>query len=168
MRILGIDPGFGITGFGVVDVAPDASLSLHDFGVITTPANTEFVHRLTILRRDLEEILEAARPDVVSIEKLFFAQNTTTALNVAHARGVTVERIAARAIPIFEYTPLEIKQTVTGFGRATKSQVLKMTQLTLRITTTPTPDDAVDAIAGALCHAFRIKLHAASQSLITN
>lgn len=156
MNILGIDPGFAITGFGVINREKNQTPVLRDFGVITTHKETSFPDRLTLIRKDIETILDTAAPDAACIEKLFFAKNTTTALNVAHARGMIVERIASRNIPIIEYTPLEIKQTVTGFGRATKDQVLKMIQLTLKLNMAPTPDDAVDAIACALCYAFRM------------
>lgn len=153
--ILGIDPGVAITGFGIIKKM-QTSLTLVDCGIFTTPPTDSLPTRLTIIRKDIEHLLALYAPDAACVEKLFFAKNTKTALAVAHARGMLIERIASHHIPIFEYTPLEIKQTVTGFGRAAKDHVARMTVSTLRLSSTPTPDDAVDAIACALCYAFRM------------
>jgi crossover junction endodeoxyribonuclease RuvC len=152
MRIIGIDPGTGILGFGVVDFVHGKQPKLVDVGVITTPAHTPLDQRLLDIYDSLTEIIATTKPDVMSIEKLFFAQNVTTAISVSHARGVAMLTGAQAKLPIFEYTPLQIKQTLTGYGRADKKQVQEMVKIHLNLKTIPKPDDAADALAAAITH----------------
>lgn len=152
MRVLGIDPGFAIVGFGVLD-ADRGKQRLISHGVISTPAGLPFPTRLIDIERDLTEILDQFKPDCVAVEELFFNTNVKTALNVAQARGVILLTIEKHGIPIYEYTPLQVKQSVAGYGRADKNQVMQMTKRLLGLSSIPRPDDAADAIAIALCHA---------------
>ena len=152
MRILGIDPGYGITGFGIVD-AQRNDYRLLQYGAITTPAGTDFPARLHMIYNDMTELLMVAKPDAVAIEELFFGQNVTTGIGVAQSRGVILLAIQQAGIPIFQYKPMQVKQAVVGYGNATKHQVQDMTKRILHLQTTPKPDDAADAIAIALCHA---------------
>ncbi len=156
MRIIGIDPGTGILGFGVVDVHGE-KLTLVDAGVITTPAHTPLVERLEEIFDGLTEIVNETKPDVMSIEKLFFAQNVTTAISVAHARGVAMLVGQKAGLMVAEYTPLQIKQTLTGYGRADKKQMQEMVRLQLGLRTVPKPDDAADALAAAITHASMVR-----------
>ena len=150
MRVLGIDPGTGICGFGVVDFKPGKKPKMITAGVISTPAHTPLSERLVDIHDSLSEIIEETKPDVMSVEKLFFAQNVTTAISVAHARGVVVLVGAKVNLPIYEYTPLQIKQTLTGYGRADKKQMQEMVRLHLNLKSVPKPDDAADALAAAI------------------
>ena len=152
MRILGIDPGYGITGFGVVE-AQSGQYRLINCGAITTPANTEFSWRLTVIYNDMTQLLQVSRPDAVAIEELFFGQNVTTGINVAQARGVILLAVAQAGIPLFEYKPMQVKQSLVGYGGATKHQMQDMTKRLLHLSAMPKPDDAADAVAIALCHA---------------
>ena len=152
MRILGIDPGYGIIGFGLVD-AQRGQFRLLRCGAITTPAGMDFSARLEIIYEDMKELLKVAQPDVVAIEELFFGQNVTTGINVAQSRGVILLAIRQAGIPFFEYKPMQVKQAVVGYGNATKHQVQDMTKRLLKLDAMPKPDDAADAIAIALCHA---------------
>jgi len=152
MKILGIDPGYGITGFGLVE-AQRSQFRLLNCGAITTPANTEFAWRLEVIYNDMVELLRVAQPDVVAIEELFFGHNVTTGINVAQSRGVILLAIRQAGIPFYEYKPMQVKQAVVGYGNATKHQVQDMTKRLLHLTAMPKPDDAADAIAIALCHA---------------
>ena len=152
MRILGIDPGYGIVGFGLID-AQRSNYRFLNCGAITTPPNTEFAWRLEVIYNDMTELLRVAQPDVVAIEELFFGQNVTTGINVAQSRGVILLAIRQAGLPIFEYKPMQVKQAVVGYGNATKHQVQDMTRRLLRLEKMPKPDDAADAIAIALCHA---------------
>ena len=152
MRILGIDPGYGITGFGLVQ-ADRSQFSLLRCGAITTPAGMDFPARLEIIYEDMKQLLEAATPDAVAIEELFFGQNVTTGIGVAQSRGVILLAIRQAGLPIFSYKPMQVKQAVVGYGNATKHQVQDMTKRLLRLQALPKPDDAADAIAIALCHA---------------
>ena len=152
MRILGIDPGYGITGFGIVEAQAGACRLLR-CGAITTPPNTEFSWRLEVIYNDMCQLLETAKPDAVAIEELFFGQNVTTGINVAQSRGVILLAIRQAGVPIFEYKPMQVKQSVVGYGNATKRQVMDMTKRILLLEALPKPDDAADAIAIALCHA---------------
>ncbi len=157
MRILGIDPGTGILGFGVVDVK-GTKLSLVDAGVITTPAHTPHDERLEDIFNSLTEIIEATKPDAYSVEKLFFTKNVTTAMSVAEARGVALLVARQHGVPIFEYTPPQIKQTITGYGKADKKQVQEMVRLQLGLKEVPKPDDCADAIAAAITHAMMSRI----------
>ena len=152
MRILGIDPGYGITGFGLID-AQRSNFKLLGCGAITTPPNTDFPWRLEVIYNDMTQLLQQAKPDVVAIEELFFGQNVTTGINVAQSRGVILLAIRQAGVPIFEYKPAQVKQSVVGYGNATKHQVQDMTKRLLGLEKMPKPDDAADAIAIALCHA---------------
>ena len=152
MRILGIDPGYGITGFGIVE-AQGGTCRLLRCGAITTPPNTEFSWRLEVIYHDMQQLLEAAKPDAVAIEELFFGQNVTTGINVAQSRGVILLAIHQAGLPVFEYKPVQVKQAVVGYGNASKHQVMDMTKRILRLGAVPKPDDAADAVAIALCHA---------------
>lgn len=152
MRIIGIDPGTGILGFGVIDFQPHRKPVVMDAGVITTPAHTRLKARLLDIYNSLNEIIDATKPEVMSIEKLFFARNITTAISVAEARGVVILVAAQHDLPVFEYTPLQIKQTLTGYGRADKKQVQQMVKLHLGMKEVAKPDDAADALAAAITH----------------
>ena len=152
MRILGIDPGYGITGFGLID-AQRGKYQLLRCGAITTPANTDFSWRLEVIYNDMVELLRVTQPDVVAIEELFFGQNVTTGIGVAQSRGVILLAIQQAGVPIYQYKPMQVKQSVVGYGNATKHQVQDMTKRILHLNATPKPDDAADAIAIALCHA---------------
>ncbi|QQS17749.1 crossover junction endodeoxyribonuclease RuvC [Candidatus Saccharibacteria bacterium] len=152
MRIIGIDPGTGILGFGVIDVIKGKPSVMVDAGVVTTPAHTPLTERLVDIYDSLTEIIRETKPDVMSIEKLFFARNITTAMSVSHARGVAMLAGAKASLPVFEYTPLQIKQTLTGYGRADKKQIQEMVRIHLNLKTAPKPDDCADALAAAITH----------------
>ena len=152
MKILGIDPGYGITGFGLV-YAERNQFKLLRCGAITTPPNTEFPWRLSVIYNDMVQLLTLEKPDAVAIEELFFGHNVTTGINVAQSRGVILLAVQQAGIPIFEFKPMQVKQAVVGYGNATKHQVQDMTRRLLGLQTMPKPDDAADAIAIALCHA---------------
>jgi len=151
MRIIGIDPGTGILGFGVIDII-DRKMRLIDAGVVTTPAHTPLDVRLEDIFDSLTEVIAANKPDCMSIEKLFFSQNVTTAMSVSHARGVAMLAGRKGGLPIYEYTPLQIKQTVTGYGKAAKKQVQEMVRIQLGLAEVPQPDDCADALAAAITH----------------
>ncbi len=152
MRILGIDPGYGITGFGLID-AQRGSSQLLRCGAITTPAGMDFPIRLQMIYHDMTELLKLSKPDAVAIEELFFGHNVTTGIGVAQSRGVILLAIQQADVPIFQYKPMQVKQAVVGYGNATKHQVMDMTKRLLHLEKLPKPDDAADAIAIALCHA---------------
>ena len=152
MRILGIDPGYGIIGFGLVECNRN-QFQLLRCGAITTPAGMDFSARLEIIYEDMKQLLEVAKPDVVAIEELFFGQNVTTGIGVAQSRGVILLAIRQADVPIFQYKPMQVKQAAVGYGNATKHQVQDMTRRILHLEKMPKPDDAADAIAIALCHA---------------
>lgn len=152
MRILGIDPGIATIGFGVIDTNKN-SFNLVKCGVITTPAHTPLSERLCQIYDDVCGILELFKPDAVSIEELFFNTNLTTGISVAHGRGVILLACKKAGVMIYEYTPLQVKQSVVGYGRAEKNQVMDMVRRLCRLSAPPKPDDAADAVALALCHA---------------
>lgn len=156
MRIIGIDPGTGILGFGVID-AIGGKTKLVTAGVITTPAHTPLPDRLQEIYQGLTEIIAETKPEVMAIEKLFFAQNVTTAISVSHARGVAMLTGKQADLEIEEYTPLQIKQTMTGYGRATKKQIQEMVRLQLGLKDVPKPDDCADALAAAIMCAFTLR-----------
>ncbi len=151
MLTLGIDPGYAIIGWGLVDFS-GARLTPVAFGAVTTEAGVDFPKRLLKISTSIGEILDKFRPQAVAIEKLYFNSNTTTAIDVAQARGVIVTEAARRNIDIFEYTPLQVKQAVVGYGRAEKKQVMEMTKQLLKLESVPKPDDTADALAIAICH----------------
>ena len=154
MRIIGIDPGTGILGFGVIDVGPRNKISLVTAGVITTPAHTPLDERLEEIFDGLTEIIAETKPEQMSIEKLFFARNVTTAMSVSHARGVAMLTGRKAKLPIAEYTPMQIKQSLTGYGKADKKQIQEMVRIQLNLKEVPKPDDAADALAAAITHAM--------------
>ncbi len=159
MRIIGIDPGTGILGFGVVDFSRGGNkFKMVTAGVIMTPAHTPTDERLEEIFNSLTEIINETKPDVMSIEKLFFARNVTTAISVAEARGVAMLTGRRAGISIAEYTPLQIKQTLTGYGKADKKQIQEMVRLNLGLTEAPKPDDCADALAAAITHAAMSRL----------
>lgn len=151
MRILGIDPGTGILGFGVIETS-GGKAKLVDAGVVRTPAHTPLDERLVEIYDSLKQIIEETEPSEMSIEKLFFAQNITTAISVSHARGVAMLAGKQAGLTIYEYTPLQIKQALTGYGRADKKQIQEMVKAILGLKEIPKPDDAADALACALTH----------------
>lgn len=153
MRIIGIDPGTGILGFGVVDVKQN-TFKMITAGVITTPAHTPIDERLEEIFDGLTEIIVETKPEVMSIEKLFFSQNVTTAISVAQARGVAMLTGRKARLPIAEYTPQQIKQTLTGYGKADKKQMQEMVRIQLGLNEVPKPDDCADALATAITHAM--------------
>ena len=152
MRILGIDPGYGITGFGLIE-ADRGQSRLLQCGAITTPAGMDFSARLEIIYEDMRKLLEVAKPDAVAIEELFFGQNVTTGIGVAQSRGVILLAIRQAGLEVTSYKPAQIKQALVGYGNASKHQMQDMTKRILRLDAMPKPDDAADAIAIALCHA---------------
>ena len=152
MKILGIDPGYGITGFGLID-AQRGQYRLLGCGAITTPPNTDFPWRLEVIYNDMTELLRVSQPEAVAIEELFFGNNVTTGIKVAQARGVILLAVQQANVSIFEYKPMQVKQAVVGYGLAEKKQVMDMTRRLLKLKTVPRPDDAADALAIALCHA---------------
>lgn len=151
MRILGIDPGFAILGYGAVDMK-GSRFAACGYGALTTDSAMEMPDRLKVLYAGLMDIIELYRPDVVSIEELFFNKNTKTALLVGQARGVAILACANSGIPIYEYTPLQIKQGLIGYGRAEKKQIQIMVKTILNLPEIPKPDDTADALAAAICH----------------
>ena len=152
MLVLGIDPGYAIIGWGAVNYSSGRLVPV-SYGAITTNADTPFADRLKEIGNDIGVILDKLKPQANSIEKLYFAANTTTAIDVAQARGVIVYEAAKRNIDIFEYTPLQVKQAVVGYGRAEKNQVMELTRQLLKLKSVPKPDDTADALAIAICHA---------------
>jgi crossover junction endodeoxyribonuclease RuvC len=161
MLVIGIDPGTAITGYGLVEDTADGGLTVRDYGVILTPANTPMPERLLEIHHRLHEILLLHRPASGAVEKLFFQKNVRTALAVGQARGVAVMTLAACQMPVYEYTPLEVKQAVAGYGGADKNQVQQMVKALLGLQEIPKPDDAADALAVAICH-----LHSAHMQLM--
>ena len=151
MRILGIDPGIATVGFGVLDFTAN-SYKLLSCGVLTTPAHTGLSSRLEQIYDDMLNLIEMFRPDAVSIEELFFNTNITTGISVAHGRGVILLACKKAGVKIYEYTPLQVKQAITGYGRAEKRQVMEMVKSFLNLEKIPKPDDTADALALAVCH----------------
>ena len=152
MRVLGIDPGYGITGFGLIEASRTQARLLR-CGAITTPPGADFSARLEMIYEDMRQLLDMAKPDVVAIEELFFGQNVTTGIGVAQSRGVILLAIRQAGLEVCAYKPMQVKQAVVGYGNATKHQVQDMTRRLLHLEKLPKPDDAADAIAIALCHA---------------
>lgn len=156
MRILGIDPGFAITGFSIIDYQGN-KFKLITSGAILTEAHTSFPLRLEKIYNDLSQIIEEYKPDAMSIEELFFNNNAKTAINVAQARGVILVTAKINKVPIYEYTPLQVKQAVVGYGRADKMQVQRMVKMILHEENLPKLDDTTDSMAIAICHAHSAK-----------
>lgn len=151
MIILGIDPGYAIVGWGVIEYQGNSHRPVA-FGAITTEAHTDFNERLEQIYNETVELINRSKPDVMSIEKLYFNTNTTTAIHVAQARGVILLAAQQAHIPVYEYTPLQVKTAVTGYGKALKPQVMEMTRRLLHLKEVPKPDDTADALAIAITH----------------
>lgn len=152
MRIMGIDPGYAIVGCGVLDY-DGRRFKVLEYGAITTPAGAPFPDRLQMIYEQMTELLARYKPEAMAVEKLYFNTNTTTAIDVAEARGVILLAARQQDVLVSEYTPLQVKQAVVGYGRAEKRQVIEMTKKILALTRTPKPDDVADALAIAVCHA---------------
>ena len=148
MRILGIDPGLAIVGFGLIE-AETGKTQMLQYGAVTTPAGLPLAARLVQLERDMEELIAQLRPEAIAVEELFFSNNITTGIAVAHARGIILCTAAKSGIPLFEYTPMQVKQAVVGYGLAEMDMVRRL----LKLKAVPRPDDAADALALAICHA---------------
>jgi crossover junction endodeoxyribonuclease RuvC len=161
MIVLGIDPGTAITGYGLVTERDSQAIAIAS-GAITTPADQSLPDRLLTIHRELGRLIDQYKPDHAAVEQLFFNKNVRTALAVGHARGVILLTLAQANVPIFEYTPLEVKQAITGHGRADKRQIQQMITLLLNLDKTPRPDDVADALAIAVCH-----LHSARIASLT-
>lgn len=151
MIILGIDPGIATIGYGLIE-SVNGKNAVIDYGVISSPKSESLPVRLSIVEDSLKKLIEQYKPDEIAVEELFFAKNVKTALNVAHARGVILLCANRECGKLFEYTPLQIKQGLTGYGRADKNQIQQMVKILLNLKSIPKPDDAADALAVALCH----------------
>lgn len=151
MRILGIDPGLAIVGYGIIDVSGNR-YKIVDYGAIRTPSDMDFPHRLNKIYGEINELIEKYKPEDAAFEELFFNKNISTAITVSHARGVEVLCCVHHQLGLYEYTPLQIKQAVVGYGRAEKHQVQEMVKLLLNLDEIPKPDDAADGLAVAICH----------------
>lgn len=154
MRILGIDPGIGICGFGLIDFRSGSKARALDFGAVTTKVDAPLPSRLLELYNSLSEVFKETKPEVVAVEKLFFAKNITTGIAVAEARGVVLLVAEQNKVPVYEYTPNEIKKALTGYGSATKTQMQEMVKMELGLEKKPKPDDAADALAVAITCGF--------------
>ena len=152
MRILGIDPGIAIVGFGLIE-SERGSVRMLQYGAVTTEAGLPLATRLLQIENDMTALIAQLQPDEIAIEELFFSKNITTGIAVAHGRGVVLCTAERLGIPIFEYTPMQVKQAVVGYGLAEKRQVMDMTRRLLKLKAVPKPDDAADALAIAICHA---------------
>ena len=152
MRILGIDPGVAIVGFGLIE-SERGSVRMLQYGAVTTPAGLPLATRLVQIENDMTELIRQLKPDEIAIEELFFSKNITTGIAVAHARGVILYTAERLHLPVYEYTPMQIKQAVVGYGLADKHQVMDMTRRLLKLKSIPRPDDAADALAIAMCRA---------------
>ena len=154
MIVLGIDPGYAIVGWGVVRYERGRFAPL-DYGAVLTPAGMDFSRRLEIIYDELLALIDRAKPDALAVEKLYFKNNQKTAIDVAQARGVILLAAKKRGVPLYEYTPLQVKSAVTGYGQAEKPQVMEMTRRLLGLREVPKPDDTADALAIAICHGQR-------------
>ena len=152
MRILGIDPGVAIVGFGLIE-SERGSVRMLQYGAVTTPAGLPLATRLVQIENDMTELIRQLKPDEIAIEELFFSKNITTGIAVAHGRGVILCTAERLDVPIYEYTPMQVKQAVVGYCLADKKQVMDMTKRLLKLKAVPRPDDAADALAIAICHA---------------
>lgn len=151
MRILGIDPGYAIVGYGVIE-ARNGQYRPVEYGAVTTRAGEDFGLRLKEIYDGMAELLDTLKPQAASVEKLYFTNNKTTGIGVAEARGVILLALAQAGVPLYEYTPMQVKQGVTGYGKAQKHQVQEMTRRLLKLREIPKPDDTADALALAICH----------------
>ena len=153
MRILGIDPGYAIVGYGVIDYFTNNKFHVAAYGAVTTEPDMPFERRLMTIYDGINTVISRTKPEVLAIEKLYFVNNVTTGIGVGEARGVTLLAAAQAGLPIYEYTPMAIKQAVTGYGKAEKKQVMELTRMILGLEKVPKPDDTADALAVAICHA---------------
>ena len=158
MAVIGIDPGTALTGYGIIEELPDQSLQVIDFGVIRTDSTDKPEIRLRKIFSHLNEILSLYKPESGAVEKLFFQRNTRTAMSVGQARGVAILSLAEAGLSVSEYSPVEIKQAVVGYGKASKNQVQQMVKTLLNLQEIPKPDDAADALAVAICHIHSRKM----------
>jgi len=158
MAVIGIDPGTALTGYGIIEELPDQSIHIIDFGVIRTDSTDKPEIRLRKIFSQLNEILSLYKPDTGAVEKLYFQRNTRTAMSVGQARGVAILSLAEAGLSISEYSPVEIKQAVVGYGKASKNQVQQMVKTLLNMREIPKPDDAADALAVAICHIHSRKM----------
>ena len=158
MIIIGVDPGYAIVGIGALEYKGNKFRPL-EYGAITTPAGMPTVDRLKKIYDEMTLLIDKYKPDAVAIEELFFNSNQKTAINVAQARGVILVAVRNKNVPIYEYTPLQVKQSVTGYGRADKQQIQNMIKLLLNLNVIPKPDDAADGLALAICHAHSNKMN---------
>ena len=159
MRILGIDPGIAIVGFGLID-ADRGRTQLLNYGAITTPAGLPLARRLVQIEQDMEELIAQLKPDAIAVEELFFSNNITTGIAVAHGRGIILCTAEKSGVPLYEYTPMQVKQAITGYGKAVKKQIQEMTRIMLHLESVPKPDDTADALGMAIahCHCSRSRL----------
>ena len=157
MAVIGIDPGTAITGFGIIDEKPDGSIVLLDYGVLRTESRLRPELRLVSIFQQLTEVISRHLVESAAVERLFFQKNTKTALSVGEARGVILLALTLNNIPLYEYNPVDIKQAVTGYGRADKAQIQQMVKVLLALDAIPQPDDAADALAIAICHIHQRK-----------
>ena len=167
MAVIGIDPGTALTGYGIVEELGNQSLQVIDFGVIRTESTDKPEIRLKKIFTQLNEILSIYKPETGAVEKLFFQRNTRTAMSVGQARGVAILSLAEAGLSIYEYGPVEIKQAVVGYGRASKNQVQQMVKMLLNLQEIPKPDDAADALAVAICHIHSRKMLAMQQDSVS-
>lgn len=159
VRILGIDPGIAIVGFGLIE-ADRGKTRLLNYGAITTPAGLPLARRLVQIEQDMEELIAQLKPDAIAVEELFFSNNITTGIAVAHGRGIILCTAEKSGVPLYEYTPMQVKQAITGYGKAVKKQIQEMTRIMLHLESVPKPDDTADALGMAIahCHCSRSRL----------
>jgi len=162
MAVIGIDPGTALTGYGLVEENPDGSLTAIDYGVIRTAKDELPEIRLLTIHEQLNKILSRYHPDSGAVERLYFQKNITTAISVGQARGVVLLSLAEMGLQVYEYNPVEIKQAVTGYGKASKKQIQEMVKILMNLETIPKPDDAADALAVAICHIHSKKIKSLS------
>lgn len=159
MRILGIDPGIAIVGFGLIE-ADRGRTQLLNYGAITTPAGLPLARRLVQIEQDTEALIAQLKPDAIAVEELFCSNNITTGIAVAHGRGIILCTAEKSGVPLYEYTPMQVKQAITGYGKAVKKQIQEMTRIMLHLESVPKPDDTADALGMAIahCHCSRSRL----------
>lgn len=159
VRILGIDPGIAIVGFGLIE-ADRGRTQLLNYGAITTPAGLPLARRLVQIEQDTEALIAQLKPDAIAVEELFFSNNITTGIAVAHGRGIILCTAEKSGVPLYEYTPMQVKQAITGYGKAVKKQIQEMTRIMLHLESVPKPDDTADALGMAIahCHCSRSRL----------
>jgi len=159
MKVLGIDPGTATTGWGVIEKIKNSELRIQDCGCIETNKKLPQPERLSQIVKEIQKIIKAHKPDIAAIERLFFFKNLKTAMAVSESRGAILATVAASKIPVYEYTPLEIKQALIGYGRAEKRQIQRMVKILLNLKDVPKPDDLADALACAICCANSLKMN---------